>query len=198
MAKVTHLELATLVSKRIIELIDLTELTLEGLATFAGLSTSTVRGAYKMTGSMSLESLSKICTPLHISLTDFFNPSLPLCVELKKLPVLLEFKQLYFEKDDKKRMVAHPLKDKNQPINHRHQRELIIHIIYSTTYFDTAKTIEQMMVDFEKDYATVFTAERLYGLLQKHVGNEILEKKSIPRALRSSPFGKRPHLYLKK
>ncbi|GEM_PF-1808469 len=47
MEKITNFDLATLVSNRITELLDLTGLTLKDLAKFTGLSYSTLRSARK-------------------------------------------------------------------------------------------------------------------------------------------------------
>lgn len=198
MGKIVNYELAEFVSKRIIEMIDLTGLTLESLATFVGLSTSTIRSAYKKSASMSIESLSKICEPFGVSLSSFFDFSSPLSIDSDKLTDLIEFKTLYFADKKRNNGVTTALQDYKKVDNHREQREFIASIIHSSSYFNVPKTIDQMIVDFDRDYGAVFSSERLYVLLLKYVGSNIIEKKAIPRDQRKKSSNKRPYLYFKK
>lgn len=66
---------------------NLTGLTIESLASLANVSTSTIRSAYRKTSSLSVDSLSKICLPFAIRLSDFFDPALSLKIEVEKLPI---------------------------------------------------------------------------------------------------------------
>ncbi|WP_394676709.1 hypothetical protein [uncultured Sphingobacterium sp.] len=59
MGKISDQQLAGLISRRTLEIINLTGLTLEILASFEGLSTSTIRSAYRKTSSLSMDSLQK-------------------------------------------------------------------------------------------------------------------------------------------
>ncbi len=168
MGKISDQQLAELISKRILEIINLTGLTIESLAGFVGVSVSTVRSVYRKTASISVDSLSKICAPFAIELADFFHPTSPLKIEEAQLPHLTDFKKHFFG-NRKFRSPTFPTDDKiSQSEYHRQQRDLIAYIVYRSDYFDTPKTIESMVTDFRNDYQTEFTPERLYALLLKY------------------------------
>lgn len=197
MGKVTNHTLADMVSKRIIELIDITGLTFEGLAEYSGVSESTIRSAYKKTRSISLESLSKICIPFSIKLSDFFKETGLLSIDNTNQQALEDFKERFYVQKVTRHIKGPFLDKQHQRVNHRQERDLIAYVVYNTAYFESPKTIEDMIVDFERDYQISLTFERLYALLQKYVGREVLEKKAIPRAVRRMPASKRPFLYSK-
>ncbi|MDR0261976.1 MAG: helix-turn-helix domain-containing protein [Sphingobacterium sp.] len=198
MGKISDQQLAELISRRILEIIDLTGLTIESLAGFVGVSVSTVRSIYRKTASISVDSLSKICVPFAIELADFFHPTSSLKIDEAQLPHLTDFKKHFFGNQEL-RSPTFPIDDKiSQSEYHRQQRELIAYIVYRSDYFDTPKTIESMVTDFSNDYQTKFTPERLYALLLKYLGRGILEKKILPRTSRRMPASKRPYLYFKK
>jgi len=198
MGKVSDQKLAALISRRLLEIIDLTGLTIESLANFVGVSISTIRSAYRKTGSLSVDSISKICMPFAIELADFFDPALSLKIEEKQLSHLKDFKKRFFTNQELKSSSIPNDKNIKQSDCHRQQRELIADIIYRSDYFDTPKTLEAMVVDLRKDYKTVFTTERLHALLLKYIGSGILDKKALPKAARPISATTRPYLYFKK
>ena len=198
MGKISDQQIAELISRRILEIIDLTGLTLESLASFVGVSTSTIRSAYRKTGSLSVDSLSKICRPFAIRLADFFDSALALKIDEEHLPDLKEFKKSYFADQELTSPASSFDESNSQSEHHRQQRELIAYIIYRSDYFNSPKTLEAMVADFRKDYQAAFTSERLYALLLKYLGSGILDKKALPRTARRMPANKRPYLYFKK
>lgn len=198
MGKVTNQELAELISKRILEIIDLAGLTVESLADFAGVSSSTIRSICRKTGSVSVDSLAKICEPFAIDLTDFFDSAKLLTIEGENLPHLKEFKEHLFTGRETKTPVSPMENNNSQSDYHRQQRDLIAYIVYRSDYFNVPKTLEEMVVDFRKDYKATLTVERLYSLLLKYLGRGVLEKKAVPRASRRMPASKRPFLYFKR
>lgn len=198
MGKISDQQLAELISKRILEIIDLTGLTIESLASFVGVSTSTIRSTYRKTGSLSVDSLSKICRPFDIRLADFFDSALSLQIDEEHLTHLKDFKKSYFADQELKSPVSSFDESSSQSEYHRQQRELIANIIHRSDYFDSPKTLEAMVTDFKKDYQAAFTSERLYALLLKYLGSGILDKKALPRTARRMPASKRPYLYFKK
>ncbi|WP_293879743.1 MULTISPECIES: helix-turn-helix domain-containing protein [unclassified Sphingobacterium] len=198
MGKISDQQLAELISKRILEIIDLTGLTIESLASFANVSTSTIRSAYRKTSSLSVDSLSKICTPFAISLTDFFDPALSLKIEEENLSHLKRLKQAYTASTELKHLKL-PMDERvNRSEYHRKQRDLIAKIVHESDYFDSPKTIDAMIIDFRKDYQMTFTTDRLYALLLKHLGSGLLDKKALPKVTQRMPASKRPYLYFKK
>lgn len=198
MGKISDQQLAELISRRTLEIIDLTGLTIESLASFVGVSTSTIRSAYRKTGSLSVDSLSKICRPFAIRLADFFDSALSLQINEEHLPDLKDFKKSYFADQELKSPISSFDESSSQSEYHRQQRELIANIIHRSDYFDSPKTLEAMVTDFKKDYQAAFTSERLYALLLKYLGSGILDKKALPRTARRMPASKRPYLYFKK
>ncbi|CAM3853410.1 hypothetical protein [Sphingobacterium prati] len=199
MGKITDHDVAALIARRIVELIDLTGLPLEGLANFTGLSFSTLRSALKKSSSLSIDSFARLCTPLSISLSDFFNPKKQLPPHTKDLPNLVKFKVIFLSSFEQPRHKERP-GSKPDGINAdlRHQRKFLAQLIYSSDYFLTARTIDQIAIDLEVTHHIVIRPERLYALLKKYVGLELLEKKVLPRTARKPDDSRRPYLYYKK
>lgn len=80
----------------------------------------------------------------------------------------------------------------------RHERDFLAQMIYATEYFSVARTVEQMSADFETMHQIVISPGRISSMLKKYIGQEILEKKSIPRAECKHTDQRRPYLYSKK
>lgn len=164
---------------------------------FVGLSTPTIRSAYRKTGSLSVDSLSKICRPFATRLADFFDSDLSLKIDEEHLTDLKDFNKNYFADQELKIPLSPFEESNNQSEYHRQQRELIAYIIYQSDYFNSPKTLEAMVADFRKDYQVTFTWERLYALLLKYLDSGILGKKAFPRTARRMPANKHPYLYFK-
>lgn len=199
MGKITDHDVAALVSRRITELIDLTDLPLEGLANFTGLSFSTLRSALKKSSSLSVDSFARLCTPFSISLSDFFNSKKQLSLKTKDLPELVKFKAIFLSSYAEPHSKERP-KSKPEGINAhlKQQRKFLAQLIYTSDYFLTARTIDQIATDLEETHHIVIRPERLYALLKKYVGLELLEKKVLPRTERKPDDSRRPYLYFKK
>lgn len=199
MGKLTHCDLAKLVSRRLMEICDLTELPLNSLAKFTGLSYSTLRNAYKASSSPSIDSFARLCTPFAIELSDFFNPQKKLSIDNKILAELAIFKMAFFAPNVQQQVIENPI-SQTVGINAqlKRQREFIAQMIYSSDYFSTARTIEQMANDFAMKHQTVISPIRISMLLKKYIGLELLEKKVLPRTKRKADDLRRPYLYYKK
>ncbi|WP_312365489.1 hypothetical protein [Sphingobacterium sp.] len=198
MGKVTDQQVAELISRRILEIIGLTGLTIENIAIFAGVSVSTLRTAYRKTVSLSVDNLSKICMSFGITLTDFFDPAKYLKIEEEYLPELKKFKKHLSTHQELKNssFQTHEKIDRNQ--YQAMERKLIAQIVKYSDYFDTPRTMEDMVVDFKEKHHITFTPERLYALLLKHLGSGLLDKRALPKLAQRMPASKRPYLYFKK
>lgn len=196
MGKITDHALADLISNRIAELIDLTELPLEGIASFTGISYSTLRSAYRKSLSLSLDTFARLCAPFSIQLTDFFNPQKNLSIAAKDPSELTAFKSAFFQALEQQQPL-HEAISRSEETNteNRHQREFLLQLIQTSRYFSTPRTIDQMVVDFAQVYHTKFSPDRLRALLKKYIGLELLEKKVVPKAERKPGDSRRPYFY---
>jgi len=199
MGKITDHDVAALVSRRITELIDLTGLPLEGLANFTGISFSTLRSALKKTSSLSIDSFARLCAPFAFTLSDFFNSKKQLPLKTKDLPELIKFKAIFLPSYEEPHSKERP-KSKPDGINAnlKQQRKFLAQLIYTSDYFLTARTIDQIAKDLEEKHHMLISPERLYALLKKYVGIEVLEKKVVPRTERKPDDSRRPYRYYKK
>jgi len=199
MGKLIDVDLANLVSKRILEICDLTELSLDRLAIFTGVSYSTLRSISKASLSISLDSFARLCSPFKIALSDFFDPQKVLSINCKNLEELSLFKKESSPLRKQQRdIISKKLLKKGVNAVLRHKRDFLAQMIYTTEYFSVARTVEQMSADFETMHQIVISPGRLSIMLKKYIGQEILEKKSIPRAERKQTDQRRPYLYSKK
>lgn len=199
MRKLSDLDLANLISKRIFEICDLTELSLDSLAIFTGVSYSTLRSISKASLSISLDSFARICSPFNISLSDFFDPQKVLSIDCKKLEELNLFKMASSPLRNQKRDVVRPIRlTKGTNAIYKQERDFLAQMIYTTEYFSTARTLDQITADFGAMHQIVISPERLRIMLKKYVGQEILEKKAIPRKERKPTDQSRPYFYFKK
>lgn len=198
MGKVTNNELAALISSRLTAIMNLTGLSLEGVAKFTGLNAGPLRSHYNKTLTISVEHVAKICQPFAISLSDFFNPEYSLTSDIAIASDLVSFKnKLLLEQQNL--LLKNPVEPVDETIlgDLKQQREFVDHIVHASDYFTNPKTLEQMVVDFQKQYKAHFTTERLYSLLRKYVGREILQRKPLPRAKCDRPVSRRPFMYFK-
>lgn len=198
MGKVTDNTLATLISSRITEIMNQTGLSLNGLASFSGLSVGPLRSHYNKTLTITVEHVAKLCQPFSIPLTDFFNPEIALNINTDNLTRLNDFKKTTASQA-KNFLLKEKIELKNESINEdlRRQRELIAYIVYTSDYFTEPRTLEQMAADFHENYKVNFSTERIYSLLRKYVGLEILQRKSLPRPKCKGRISRRPFLYFK-
>ncbi|WP_312191351.1 helix-turn-helix transcriptional regulator [Sphingobacterium sp.] len=198
MGKLTDMDLATLVSRRIMELLDLTGLSLQGLANFTGISYSTLRSACKKSRSLSLDSFSRICKSFQIDIADFFNAKRILSIDHKILAELMRFKVVLRESPDKQQVqYVNLIQPEKINTERKQERAFLADLIYNSDYFLTARTIDQMVADFKKNYKTHIKAERLSVLLKKYIGLELLDKKVLPKTKRKPSDSRRPYLYYK-
>ncbi len=198
MGKVTDNALATLISSRITEIMNQTGLSLNGLASFCNLTVGPLRSHYNKTLTISVEHIAKICRPFSIPLTDFFNAEIALEIAINKVPDLNVFKETASAKAQNfllKQKVTPMAESVNEDL--RRQRELIAYVVYASDYFTEARTLEQMVDDFQENYKVNFSTERIYSLLRKYVGGEVLQRKPLPRPKCKGSISKRPFLYFK-
>jgi hypothetical protein len=195
MVKVTDYEVANFISKRILELMDITDLPLIGLASYSGISYTALRSAKTESQSLTVDSFARLCSSLSIKFSDFFNPDITLSIGADKIPDLANFKTAFFEKSNQGN-IPQPQSKFNTDL--RKQREILAAIVYDSDYFLSAKTLEEMVIDFEYEYGIHFSKERLSVLLKKYIGLEILDKKVVPKRDRGIHVFRRPFLYFKK
>ncbi|RKE52299.1 helix-turn-helix domain-containing protein [Sphingobacterium detergens] len=200
MGKVTNKGLATLISARIKEILTLSGLTITGLAKFAGIGESAIRSYYSRTIPISVETVSKICESLSIVLKDFFDFDKTLSIGTAALPELENFKtkllqeSMNYSQEEETEFVQLPTST-----GLKREREYIAYIVKYTDYFDAAKTVAMMLVDFANEYDLELESGRLYELLKKHVDNGTIEKIPTPRVNNDNSVStKKIFLYKKK
>jgi len=198
MGKVTDNALATLISSRITEIMNQTGLSLNGLASFTGLTAGPLRSHYNKTLTITVEHVAKICRPFSISLVDFFNPKITLAIDMDSLPDLHIFKET-ISAQEQNLLLKQKIDPANEAVNEdlRRQRELIAYVVYASDYFSEPRTLEQMVDDFKENYNINFSTERIYSLLRKYVGREVLQRKPLPRPKCKGSISRRPFLYFK-
>ena len=198
MGKVTNNALATLISSRITEIMNQTGLSLNGLACFTDLTPGPLRSHYNKTLTITVEHVAKICRPFSIPLADFFNPKIALVIDTNNLPGLSAFKEAA-SAQEQNFLLKQKIGPTNEAINEelRRQRELIAYVVYASDYFTEPRTLEQMVDDFQENYKINFSPERIYSLLRKYVGREVLQRKPLPKPKCKGSISKRPFLYLK-
>lgn len=198
MGKVTDNALATLISSRITEILNQTGLSLNGLASFSGLTAGPLRSHYNKTLTITVEHVAKICQPFSIPLPDFFNTEIALVIDIDNVPDLSTFKETTFGQEQNL-LLKHKIEPVSESVNEdlRRQRELIAHVVYASDYFAEPKTLEQMVDDFQENYKINFSTERIYSLLRKYVGREVLQRKPLPRPKCKGNISRRPFLYFK-
>lgn len=198
MGKVTDNALATLISSRIMEIMNQTGLSLNGLASFSGLTAGPLRSHYNKTLTITVEHVAKICRPFSIPLADFFNPKIALSIDTDSHPSLRVFKET-ISAQEQNFLLKQKIELANEAVNEdlRRQRELIAYVVYASDYFSEPRTLEQMVDDFQENYNINFSTERIYSLLRKYVGREVLQRKPLPRTKCKGPISRRPFLYFK-
>lgn len=198
MGKVTDNALATLISSRITEIMNQTGLSLNGLASFVGLTAGPLRSHYNKTLTIPVEHVAKICRPFSIPLADFFNPKIALVIATENLPGLNIFKETT-SAQEQNFLLKRKIEPANELVNEdlRRQRELIAYVVYASDYFTEPRTLEQMVDDFQENYKINFSTERIYSLLRKYVGREVLQRKPLPRPKCKGSISRRPFLYFK-
>ncbi|MND69109.1 hypothetical protein D3C87_644370 [compost metagenome] len=198
MGKVTNNALATLISSRITEIMNQTGLSLNGLACFTDLTPGPLRSHYNKTLTITVEHVAKICRPFSIPLADFFNSKIALVIDTDNLPGLSVFKEAA-SAQEQNFLLKQKIGPTNEAVNEelRRQRELIAYVVYASDYFTEPRTLEQMVDDFQENYKIIFSTERIYSLLRKYVGREVLQRKPLPKPKCKGSISKRPFLYLK-
>ncbi|MDF2514865.1 MAG: hypothetical protein K0R59_161 [Sphingobacterium sp.] len=182
MGKVTNKKLAVSISKRISEILELTGFSVLGLANFAGIGPSALQSYYSKTIPISVETVDKICEPLHILLPDFFDFDTPLLIEIDKLPRYEIFKKKHYtQANNYFKEVPTDFAKKPTSSGKKRERDYIAYIVDHTDYFRTPKTIAHMLVDFAKEYDLILESGRLYELLKKHVTAKVLIRQAQPR-----------------
>ncbi|MFD2597218.1 hypothetical protein [Sphingobacterium griseoflavum] len=172
--------MAKLISGRIDEILNLTGLTLIGLANLTAVGEKAIRSYHSRTLPISVETVNKLCVPFSISLALFFDFKKPIHLSEEELKTLNEFKAEFFPKkmgyfkEEKDAFIAKP-KSKG----HKREREYIAYIVKQTEYFSTPRTIAQMIADFERDHNLKLESGRLYELLKKYIGSDLERVVSI-------------------
>lgn len=199
MKRTQNRDLANFISDRIDEILLLTGLTLEQLAIFSGVGTSAIRSYHSGTLPISVETLDKILTKTTIELHDFFNSQTTLTIDKNTQTKIDRFKRQQ-EKEEKLLVqeVKKSYKEKPTSTGRKREREYIAYIIYSTNYFNKPKTIAQMVTDFEEDYELILESGRIYELLRKYLGKELVRTEIIKKNIDNTDSKIKVYAYSKK
>jgi len=172
--KAVNKELAKLISVRIDDILNLTGLTLIGLANLTGVGEKAIRSYHSRTLPISVEIVDKLCAPFSISLTQFFDFHRPVEFSEKGRALLDEYRQQFFHKrkgyfkEEKDAFIAKP-----KSTGAKREREAVAYVVKQTDYFAEGKSIAQMIPDFNNEYDLQLESGRLYELLKKYVGKEL-------------------------
>lgn len=174
MGKAVNKELAKLISVRIDEILDLTGLTLIGLANFTEVGEKAIRSYHSRTLPISVEIVNKLCDPFSITLAQFFDFNSPVQLSAQGIALLEEYRQQFFHKrkgyfkEEKDAFIAKP-----KSTGPKRERESVAYVVKQTDYFAEGKSIAQMISDFNKEYDLQLESGRLYDLLKKYLGKEL-------------------------
>ncbi|QQT32935.1 helix-turn-helix transcriptional regulator [Sphingobacterium multivorum] len=184
MGKITNMTLAEWISMRILEILDKTSMTLAGLANFSEISESRLQRYFHKNSTISVEAVAKLCDSLSIPMAHFFDESMPLRIATGTHSNFGRFRTKFFPLG--KKFFTDEVTDKNQlqttqKLDHRYQRESVMHLIFDSDYFQDPRTIEQIIAAAEKAYQITFKFDRIASLLRKYVAEGYLERKVLPR-----------------
>ncbi|MFD2966772.1 hypothetical protein [Sphingobacterium bambusae] len=166
--------MAKLISVRIDEILDLTGLTLIGLANFTEVGEKAIRSYHSRTLPISVEIVNKLCDPFSITLAQFFDFNSPVQLSAQGIALLEEYRQQFFHKrkgyfkEEKDAFIAKP-----KSTGPKRERESVAYVVKQTDYFAEGKSIAQMISDFNKEYDLQLESGRLYDLLKKYLGKEL-------------------------
>ncbi|GAA0881889.1 hypothetical protein GCM10009120_04850 [Sphingobacterium siyangense subsp. cladoniae] len=196
MGKITNIDLAAFVSKRILEILDLTGLTTRGLANFTEITEIRIRGYCNKSLTISVEAVGKICSTFSISISHFFDESTALRIDIGEKSNFHYFRSLFFPLG--KKFFLDEIENERSTLrnlitDNRYQRECIAYVVLSSEYFSEPKTVEEMIENFENTYKIAFKAERINLLLRKYVSQGYLVKRSLSRGFSRS----RQYIYQK-
>lgn len=198
MGKAENKKLAKAISLRIDEILKLTGLSIVGLANLAGVGAKAIRSYHSGTLPISVETIDKICQPLALSLTHFFDFDTPLHIAKSGLKIVEDYRRKYlnlrmgFFKDEEDVFVAKP-----NSTGTKREREYIAYIVLKTDYFEQEKSIAQMLVDFRSAFDLHLESGRLHELLQKYLGKELARKTVQGKKMDGSPSKRSIFLYHK-
>lgn len=191
MGKATDRILAKNIANRIDEILQKTGMTVAGLAAFTKIGASSLRSYQRGSLPISVETVFKICTPLAIPLTDFFDFHQPLDIAIDELTKFQTFRSQslsassgYFQ-EEKKHFVSKPTST-----GRKRERDYIAYIIFHTDYFATPRTVAQMLTDFAHEHDLHLESGRLYELLKKYVGTA-LKRRPVLRVKNDESTSKR-------
>ena len=198
MGKAENKKLAKAISLRIDEILHITNLSIVGLANLAGVGTKAIRSYHSGTLPISVETIDKVCQPFALSLSHFFDFETPLHIANSQLKVVEDYRRQYLNqrmgyfKDEEVVFAAKP-----NSTGTKREREYMAYIVLKTDYFEQARSIAQMLVDFRSEYDLVLESGRLHELLQKYLGQQ-LERKTTPgKKLDGSPSKRTVFVYFK-
>lgn len=190
MGKVTNKILAMHISERIDEILDLTGLTLLGLAEFSDIGRSAIRSYHSKTIPISVEIVSKICESLSISLSLFFDFNTALPDNLTSNKRLKAFSQNHAHAGNG--FFKEETYSNYTPVGEgrKYERDTIAYIIKHTDYFATPRTIEDMVTDFVKEYNILLESGRIYQLLYKYIGT-VLQRAKVKKHNKDGSLSKK-------
>ncbi|MNJ94264.1 hypothetical protein D3C87_119570 [compost metagenome] len=183
--KSKHSALSISISERITEILDTTGLSQTEFAIRCELNPSILRNYRSNSRAFTVESISRICAAVSVSLIDFFDFGVPL--EIDPGIILQLHERAIDETIDARR--------------HRkqHERDCIGHMISNTRYFDAPIKLNQIIKIIRKEYGLYLTADRVYNLLKRHIGQGTIIKEYKIRTMKErEAFQPKEHRFQKK
>ncbi|TDS13755.1 hypothetical protein [Sphingobacterium paludis] len=187
MGKAENKQLAKAIAIRIDEILAITDLSIVGLANFAGVGEKAIRSYHSGTLPISVETIDKICTPFALSLAHFFDFALPLQIAEQQLKTLEDYRNKFLHqrkgyfKEEEELFLAKP-----QSTGTKREREYVAYIVLQTDYFEQERSIAQMLVDFRGEFDLHLESGRLHELLKKYLGRHLARKTSLSKKLDGS------------
>lgn len=180
MAKTQNKELAKFITKQFNSIMKETELDYELFASYAKIGRGSFRSYHSGTIPISVETLYKICEAYDIVLSDFLNSNKQLSIKDHVKNQTHIFKHHYLaEKQESIQEKQIEFSEKPVGSGNKWEREMIKYIILHTDYFKTARSIAEMVIDFEKEFELTLESGRIYELLRKYVGNKLVREESV-------------------
>ncbi|WP_437920270.1 hypothetical protein [Sphingobacterium sp. LRF_L2] len=196
MPKITNKVLALQVSERISEILNLTGLTIKGLAKFCNIAESSLRGNHNASVPISLETVSKLCKPFNIIPHCFINFDTEIPSDIASSKKLQQFHEEYINKSlryfkeepkvykaNKKKNITRnkniQLEDITVASGKKRERDILSYLVFQTAYFSKARTVAEIAEDIEFEFKVAIESGRLYQLLTKYVDKELKREASL-------------------
>jgi len=172
LGKTTNKELAKEISERIQELLDETDLRLEGLAVLSTVGKSAIRSYFSKTIPISLENIAKICLPFSLKISVFLDFETPLPAHLKEQPRFKKFYNKYI-KNNPEYFVVPPDPGNIRPYL-KSGKDFLNSILRDSDYLESPKLVHEIAKKIKEDHNVDIESGRLYQQLNSNADVERL------------------------